>query len=85
LKHFTYGLVAVLAQNYKQHNLSPAEVSKVRYSLAELYVIPVYLNLLGCWGMKFVKHFKGEQAVEVWKPVVYRILQTIRSEALFMP
>jgi hypothetical protein len=46
-KHFTYHLVPVLARNHKQHILSPAEVRKVRYSLAELYVRSVYLNLFG--------------------------------------
>jgi hypothetical protein len=34
LKYFTYQLVPVLAPNYKQHILSPAEVIKVCYSLA---------------------------------------------------
>jgi hypothetical protein len=44
LKYFTYHLVLVLAPNYKQHILSPAEVRKVFYSLSELYVKSVYLN-----------------------------------------
>jgi hypothetical protein len=46
-KYFTYLLVPVLAANCKQHILSPAEVRKICHSLAETYVIPVYLNLLG--------------------------------------
>jgi hypothetical protein len=45
LKYFIYRLVLLLAQNYKQHILSLAEVIKVCYSLAELYVKCVYLNL----------------------------------------
>jgi hypothetical protein len=51
LKYFTYHLqllVPVLAPNYKQHIL--AKVRKVCYSLAELYVKSVYLNLLWCRG-----------------------------------
>jgi hypothetical protein len=40
-------LVPKLAPNYKLHILSPAKVRKVRYSLAELYVRYVYLNLFG--------------------------------------
>jgi hypothetical protein len=32
-KYFTYQLVPALAPNYKQHNLSPAKVGKVCYSL----------------------------------------------------
>jgi hypothetical protein len=47
LKYFTYHLLPVLAPNYKQHILSPAEVRKVCYSVAELYVRSVYLNLFG--------------------------------------
>jgi hypothetical protein len=39
--------VRELALIYKQHILSPAEVRKVCYSLAELYVKPVYLNYSG--------------------------------------
>jgi hypothetical protein len=47
LKYFTYHLllVPVLAPKYKQHILSP-----VYYVLAELYVKPVYLNLIGWRG-----------------------------------
>jgi hypothetical protein len=44
LKYFTYRLVLVLALNYRQHILSPAEVRNVCYSLAELYVRCVCLN-----------------------------------------
>jgi hypothetical protein len=36
LKYFTYRLIPVLAPKYKQHILSPAEVRKECYSLAEL-------------------------------------------------
>jgi hypothetical protein len=49
-KHFTYHLVLILAPNYKQHILSPAEVTKVRCSSAERYVKCVYLNLFGWEG-----------------------------------
>jgi hypothetical protein len=45
LKYFTYHLISVLAPNHKQHILSPAEVTKVCYSLAELHARSVYLNL----------------------------------------
>jgi hypothetical protein len=45
LKYFTYRLEPVLAPNSKQHILSSAEVRKVWYSLAELYVRYAYFNL----------------------------------------
>jgi hypothetical protein len=50
LKYFTYHLVPVLAPSYKQHILSPAKVRKVCYSLRELCVKYVYLNLFGWRG-----------------------------------
>jgi hypothetical protein len=43
-------LVSVLTSNNKQHILSPANVIKVCYSLGELYVKSVYLNLFGWSG-----------------------------------
>jgi hypothetical protein len=42
---FTYHVVPVPAPNYKRHSLSAAEVTKVCYSLAQLCVTSVYLNL----------------------------------------
>jgi hypothetical protein len=50
LKYFTYHLQLVLAAKYKQHILSPAKVRKICYSLAELYVRYVYLNLFTQMG-----------------------------------
>jgi hypothetical protein len=50
LKCFTYPLVPVLAPNYKQHILSPAEVRNECYSLTKLYVKCVYLDLFGWRG-----------------------------------
>jgi hypothetical protein len=47
----------------KQHILSSAKVKKVYYSLAELYVKSVYLNLFG-WRA---------QAVNVWEPLTYML------------
>jgi hypothetical protein len=47
MKYFAYHLEPVLVPNNNQHILSPAKVRKVRYSLAELYVKSVYLNLFG--------------------------------------
>jgi hypothetical protein len=47
LKYFTRHLAPVLAPSYKQHTLSPAKIRKLCYSLAELYVKSVYLNLFG--------------------------------------
>jgi hypothetical protein len=58
LKYFPYSLVQVLAQNYKQRILSPAKVRKVCYSLAEIYVKCVYLNLFGWRSVTFMKYFK---------------------------
>jgi hypothetical protein len=54
-------LVLVLAPNCKQHILSPVKVRKLCYSLAELYVKFVYLNLF---------RWKGAQGVKVWGPRV---------------
>jgi D-alanyl-lipoteichoic acid acyltransferase DltB (MBOAT superfamily) len=50
LKYFTYHLVPVLAPNYKQHILSSAKHIKLCYSLPEVYVKSVYLNLFGWRG-----------------------------------
>jgi hypothetical protein len=50
LKYFTYHSGPVLAPNYKQHILSPAEVRKLYSLLTELYIKPVYLNLFGWRG-----------------------------------
>jgi hypothetical protein len=49
-KYFTYHIVTVLAANSKQHISPPGKVRKVCYSLAELYVICVYLNSFGWRG-----------------------------------
>jgi hypothetical protein len=57
LKYFTYRLVAVLAPNYKPHILSPAKVRKVYYSLAEIYVKCVYLNLFAWRGSDIYETF----------------------------
>jgi hypothetical protein len=43
-------LVPLLAPNYKQHILSSAELRKVCYSLPELYVKYVHLNLFEWTG-----------------------------------
>jgi hypothetical protein len=48
--------VPVPAPNYKQRILSPAKFRKVCYSLPELYVKSVYLNLFG-WRER--EHFMG--------------------------
>jgi hypothetical protein len=56
LKYFTYYLVPVLAPNYMQYILTPAKVRKLCYSLAELYVNGVYLNLF--W-------FRGRDVYEI--------------------
>jgi hypothetical protein len=61
LKYFTYHLVPVLAPNCKQHILSSTKDRKVCYSLAEDYVIYVYVNLFG---------WRGAQAIKVWELVV---------------
>jgi hypothetical protein len=45
----TFYLSPVLAPTCKQHVLSPAK-AKVCYSLAELRIISVYLNLFGWRG-----------------------------------
>jgi hypothetical protein len=44
---FIYHLVSVLATNYKQHILSSAKFRKVCYSLRDIFVKSVYLNLFG--------------------------------------
>jgi hypothetical protein len=57
LKYITY-IVPVLAPNYKQHILSPVKVINLCYSLAELYIRCVYLNLFG---------WRGAQAIQFWE------------------
>jgi hypothetical protein len=54
---FTYYLVPVLAPNYKQHIFLLAKVRKVCYSLAELDVKSVYLNLFGWEGCEVHETF----------------------------
>jgi hypothetical protein len=87
LKYFTYRLVLVLDPNYKQHILLQAEVRHVCYSIADLYVKSVYLNLFRLrGGTTFMKHFKGgaiskmlgtsglDTDISAWKfvvPVIY--------------
>jgi hypothetical protein len=67
LKYFTYHLVPVLAPNYKQHILSPDEAGKVCYSLAELYVGSIYLNLFWWRGQEFHETIQvgGAQSMKV--------------------
>jgi hypothetical protein len=68
LQYFTYHLVPVLAPNCKQHILSPAEVRKLCYSLAELYVKYVYYNLFEFRGRDVYETFeRGAQARKVWE------------------
>jgi hypothetical protein len=50
LKYFSYHLVPLLAANYKQYILLLDKVREECYSLAELYVLSAYLNLLGFRG-----------------------------------
>jgi hypothetical protein len=45
LNYFIFHLVLVLALKYNQNVLSAVKVRKVCYSLTELYVKCVYLNL----------------------------------------
>jgi hypothetical protein len=51
-KYFTYCLVPVLALNYKQHILLPANVRQVCYLLTELHVKCVYFNVFGWRGAR---------------------------------
>jgi hypothetical protein len=70
LKYFIYHPVPVLAPNYEQYILSLSKVTKECYSLAELYVKFVYLNLFE-WGCKVHETFcGGAQAIEVLEPLV---------------
>jgi hypothetical protein len=47
--------------SYHQHILSSAKLRKIRYSLPELYVKSVYLNLFGGKGMKSMKQLGGRE------------------------
>jgi hypothetical protein len=72
LKYLTYHLVPVLAPNYKQHSLSPAEVRKVCCSSTERYVRCVYMNLFGWRGARGLWNIcKGPQAIKFREPLVY--------------
>jgi hypothetical protein len=61
LKYFTYRLVPVLAPNYAVSSTFCGQRKfKKHYSLAELYVKSVDLNLFRSkGGATFIKHFKG--------------------------
>jgi hypothetical protein len=75
LKYLIYQLaVPVVASNYKHQILLPAEFRKVCYSLAEIYVKSVCLNLFG-WREeeKFMKHFKGGATYKFLEPVCIHI------------
>jgi hypothetical protein len=66
-------LVPVLAPNYKQHILSLAKHRKVCFSLPELYVRSVYLNLFGWSGAWSPWNIlRGRRAIKVWEPC-YRL------------
>jgi hypothetical protein len=61
----------MLAPNHKQPILSPTNVRKVCFSLDELYVKSVYLNLF--WWRGLEVHGTvcggGAKAIKVWEPV----------------
>jgi hypothetical protein len=59
LKYFTYHLVPVLAPNYKQYILLPAEVRKVRYSLATLCHICLFEFIRVEGGATFMNILQG--------------------------
>jgi hypothetical protein len=64
-------LISVLVPNYKQHTLSPTKVRKVCYSLAELHVRCVYLNLFGWRGSEVYETcYTGLQVIKVWEPLI---------------
>jgi hypothetical protein len=67
-------LTPVLAPNSKQHISSQVEVGKVCNWLAELYVNFFIWIYSGGGDAKFVKHFKGAQAIKVWEPMTYKLL-----------
>jgi hypothetical protein len=58
--------------NYKQHTLSPAEVRKVCYSVAQLYIKSVYLKLFEWRGQEFHGTLpRGVQGIKVWEHLEY--------------
>jgi hypothetical protein len=59
-KHFAYYSIPVLAPNYKQHILSPANVRKICYSLAELDVKFVWAEK----GVTYFKHLFGGRKLQ---------------------
>jgi hypothetical protein len=51
--------------------LSQDKIRQICYSLAQLYVKYVYLNVFGWrWVMK---HLRGVQALKVWEPLSYTV------------
>jgi hypothetical protein len=50
-------VLEIPAPNYKQHIFSPVKIRKVCYSLAELYVKPVFLIYLGGGGREVHETF----------------------------
>jgi hypothetical protein len=55
----------VLVPNYKQHILWPAKVRKMCYSLAELCVKCVYLNVFKWRGRRLRNILKGAQSIKI--------------------
>jgi hypothetical protein len=71
MKYFIYHLVSLLALNSNQLILPPAEVRKVCYSLAELYIKSVYLNVLGRGVHEVHETLNwGAQAITFWEPLL---------------
>jgi hypothetical protein len=56
---YPHHLLPILAPNYKQHILSPAEVRKVCYSLAELCQMCLFEFIRAEGVAKFTKHCSG--------------------------
>jgi hypothetical protein len=71
LKYFTHHLVPVMAPNYNQHIFSPAEDRKVCYSLAELYVRSVYLNVFLWRGRDVHETIRGAQDMKLCETLLY--------------
>jgi hypothetical protein len=68
----SFHLVPVLVPNYIQNILLPAEVRKVCYSLAALYVkICLFQFIRVERGAKLMKHLRRAQSVKFWEPMAY--------------
>jgi hypothetical protein len=86
-KYFTWAyhllLVPVLAPDYKQHILSPAEIIKSCYSLAVEFCLYKFIRVKG--GSKFMEHIKGGAAYKSLETCGLTVVENLAYLLLLSP